>query len=67
MTHPWDEPPNAVASRIADQFYPVTSLQHADLRRQIERQIAAERGVARHYLMQMGRWVNEAREKGVLK
>ena len=65
--HPWDEPPNVVASRIADQFFPVASLQHADLRRQIEKQITREREVARHYLMQMGRWVNDARERGILR
>ena len=67
MTHPWDEPPNAIASRIADQFYPVTSLQHAQLRREIIQQIELERDVARHYLMQMGRWVARAREQGVLR
>jgi hypothetical protein len=66
-SHPWDEPPNALASRIADKFYPVTSLQHAELRREIEYRIECEREVAYHYLMQMGRWVDKAREQGVLR
>jgi len=55
--HPWDKPPNQIASDIADQFFVVTSLSHAELRRLIILAIEAERKIARHYMMQMGRWV----------
>lgn len=66
-SHPWDNPPNAIASEIANEFFPVTSLQNAELRRRIIAIIEAEREVSQHYLMQMGRWVNAARERGVLR
>ena len=66
-SHPWDEPPNVIGSRIADQFYPVTSLQHAQLRREIIQQIERERQIALHYLNQMGRWVYRARKQGILR
>jgi len=59
--HPWDKPPNQIASEIADQFFPVTSLSNAELRRLIMRQIEAEREIATHYMHQMGRWVARAK------
>jgi hypothetical protein len=67
MSHPWDKPSYQIASEIADQFFLVTSLQHTELIQQIEYRIECEREVAYHYLMQMGRWVNEARKKGILR
>ena len=51
---------NEIADHIADQFFQVTSLFHADLRRQIMRAIDAERDVTRYYINQMGRWVSES-------
>lgn len=63
MDHPWDKPANQIASEIADQFFPVVSLQHADLRRQIIAVIEAERKFARHYMHQMGQWVKMADAK----
>jgi len=51
--------PNTVASRIADQFFEVTSLFHADLRRQIEDALEAERALTEYYICQMGRWVKQ--------
>jgi len=59
--HPWDKPPNQIASEIADRFFPVTSLFNAELRRLIMHQIEAEREVTKHYMMQMGRWVAKAK------
>ena len=56
---PIPDPPNAVASRIADQFYQVTSLFHAVLRRQIIAALEAEQIVAEYYINQMGRWVDK--------
>lgn len=53
------DPSNVVASRIADQFFQVTSLFHADLRRQIMRALEAERKVTEYYINQMGRWVDK--------
>lgn len=38
-----------IASKIASQFYPTTSLFHADLRQQIIRAILEERKVTEYY------------------
>jgi hypothetical protein len=56
QTPKWEKLPSEIASEIANDFYPVTSLSHADLRRQIIKAIEAEREVAKHYMTQMGRW-----------
>lgn len=55
-TPKWEQSPAEIASEIANEFYPVTSIFHADLRRQIIKAIEAEREVAKHYMTQMGRW-----------
>ncbi len=65
QTPKWEQPPSGIASEIAGKFYPVASLQHADLRRQIIKAIEAEREVARHYMTQMGRhWEKSQFAKG---
>lgn len=55
-TPKWEKSPSEIASDIADQFYQVASLFHADLRRQIISAIEEERSVTLHYMTQMGRW-----------
>ena len=55
-TPKWKKSPSEIGSDIAGDFYPVTSLSHADLRRQIVLAIEAEREVTRHYMTQMGRF-----------
>jgi hypothetical protein len=52
----FERSPSEIASEIADDFYPVASLQHADLRRRITRAIEAERKFTEHYIKQLGRW-----------
>ena len=56
QTPKWEKSPEQIGSEIANEFYPVASLFHADLRRQIIKAIEAEREVTRHYMTQMGRW-----------
>lgn len=56
QTPKWEKSPEEIASEIVDEFYPVASTFHADLRRQIIKAIEAEREVAKHYMTQMGRW-----------
>ncbi|MHC4489680.1 MAG: hypothetical protein ACYSW7_10985 [Planctomycetota bacterium] len=56
QTPKWDKSPGEIGSEIASNFYPVTSLLHSDLRRQIIKAIEAEREVTKHYMTQMGRW-----------
>ncbi len=56
LTPKWEKYPGQIASDIAGEFYPVASLFHADLRRQIIKVIEAEREVTKHYMTQMGRW-----------
>jgi hypothetical protein len=56
QTPKWDKSPAEIGSEIASNFYPVASIFHADLRRQIIKAIEAEREVAKHYMTQMGRW-----------
>lgn len=56
QTPKWEQSPAEIASEIANNFYPVTSTFHADLRRQIIKAIEAEREVTRYYMVQMGRW-----------
>ncbi len=56
QTPKWEKSPNEIASGIANDFYIVTSLNNADLRRQIIKAIEAEREVTEHYMNQMGRW-----------
>lgn len=55
--------PEEIADEIADQFFSVASLFHADLRRRIIRAIEDERKVTRYYATQMGRWVNDPPER----
>lgn len=54
-TPKWEQSPAEIGNEIASNFYQVTSLFHADLRRQIRDVIEAEREVAKHYMTQMGR------------
>ncbi len=61
QTPKWEQSPSEIASEIAGEFYPVVSLQHADLRRKIIKAIEAEREVTRHYMTQMGRHWEEAK------
>lgn len=56
QTPRWEKSPSEIASWIAEGFFLVDSLQHADLRRQIIATIEAEREVAKYYMTQMGRW-----------
>ncbi len=56
QTPKWEKSPAKIASEIAGEFYPVTSLFHANLMRQIITAIEAEREVTKHYMTQMGRW-----------
>jgi len=58
-TPKWTQSPSEIASAIADQFYQVTSLFHADLRRQIIEAIETEREVTMHYMTHMGRWLEK--------
>lgn len=62
-TPKWEQSPEQIASEIADGFYQVTSLFHADLRRQIIKAIEEEREVAKHYMTQMGRWWERLQSK----
>lgn len=55
-TPKWEKSASEIGNEIASNFYPVTSLFHADLRRQIIEAIEAEREVTKHYMTQMGRW-----------
>ena len=55
-TPKWDKSPAEIGSEIASNFYPVASIFHADLRREIIKVIEAEREVTMHYMTQMGRW-----------
>ena len=56
QTPKWRKSPSEIASDIANEFYPATSIFHADLRRQIIKAVEAEREVTMHYMTQMGRW-----------
>lgn len=56
QTPKWEKSPERIGSEIANQFYPVASIFHADLRRQIIKVIEAEREVTKYYMTQMGRW-----------
>ena len=58
LTPKWEKSPSQIGGEIANDFYVVTSLFHADLRRQIAKAIEAEREVTKHYMTQMGRWVD---------
>ena len=64
QTPKWDQSPSEIALEIASRFYPIASLQHADLRRQIIKAVEAEREVATHYMTQMGRWWEKAQSDG---
>lgn len=55
-TPKWKQSASEIASDIADRFFSVTSLHHADLRRQIIKAIEDEREVTKHYMTQMGRF-----------
>jgi hypothetical protein len=55
-TPKWEKSPAEIALDIANNFYPVTSTFHTELKRQIIEAIEAEREVARHYMTQVGRW-----------
>lgn len=63
QTPKWEQSPEQIASEIAGGFYQVTSLFHADLRRQIIKAIEAEREVTKHYMTQMGRWWERLQSK----
>ncbi len=56
QTPKWERSPSEIADDIASDFFQVASLNHADLRRQVIKEIEAERVVARYYMSQMGRW-----------
>ncbi len=56
QTPKWDQSHEEIGSEIASEFYPVTSLFHADLMLRINAVIEAEREVTKHYMTQMGRW-----------
>lgn len=62
QTPKWEQSPGEIGSQIASNFYPVTSLFHSDLRRQIIAAIEAERKVTEYYMMQMGRWVEKLKK-----
>lgn len=62
QTPKWEKSPEEISSEIADEFYQVTSLFHADLRREIIKAIEAEREVTHHHMTQMGRWVERLKK-----